>query len=124
MAELALQQTQVSRVIDRWPVLLDRFPDPASCAAAPVAEVVRAWAGLGYNRRAVNLHRAAVEVVARHGGRLPRSLPELLALPGVGPYTARAVLAFAFEADVGVLDVNAVRVLSRVLGGAGQPGGR
>jgi A/G-specific adenine glycosylase len=116
VAELALQQTQVARVIDRWPVLLARFPDPAACAAAPVAEVVRAWAGLGYNRRAVNLHRAAVEVVARHGGRMPSTLAELLALPGVGPYTARAVLAFAFEADVGVLDVNAVRVLSRVTG--------
>jgi A/G-specific adenine glycosylase len=118
VAELALQQTQVARVIDRWPVLLDRFPDPASCAAAPVAEVVRAWAGLGYNRRAVNMHRAAVEIVARHDVRMPATLPGLLALPGVGPYTARAVLAFAHEADVAVLDVNAVRVLSRV---AGEP---
>ena len=116
VAELALQQTQVARVVDRWPVLVERFPDPAACAAAPVAEVVRAWAGLGYNRRAVNLHRAAALVVARHGGRMPATLPELLALPGVGPYTARAVLAFAFEADVGVLDVNAVRVLSRLTG--------
>jgi A/G-specific adenine glycosylase len=116
VAELALQQTQVARVMDRWPVLLERFPDPAACAAAPVAEVVRAWAGLGYNRRAVNLHRAAALVVDRHGGRMPATLPELLALPGVGPYTARAVLVFAFEVDVGVLDVNAVRVLSRVTG--------
>jgi A/G-specific adenine glycosylase len=116
VAELALQQTQVARVLDRWPVLVERFPDPTACATAPVAEVVRAWAGLGYNRRAVNLHRAAALVVARHAGRLPPTLPELLALPGVGPYTARAVLAFAFELDVGVLDVNAVRVLSRVTG--------
>jgi A/G-specific adenine glycosylase len=116
VAELALQQTQVARVLDRWPVLLERFPDPAVCAAAPVADVVRAWTGLGYNRRAVNLHRAAVEVVARHGGRMPSTLPELLALPGIGPYTARAVLAFAFEIEVGVLDVNALRVLSRLTG--------
>jgi A/G-specific adenine glycosylase len=116
VAELALQQTQVARVAERWPRLLERFPDPAACAAAPVAEVVRAWAGLGYNRRAVNLHRAAVQVVERHGGRMPGSLADLLALPGVGPYTARAVLAFAFEADVGVLDVNASRVLSRLHG--------
>ena len=85
-----MQQTQVARVLDRWPVLLERFPDPAACAAASVAEVVRAWAGLGYNRRAVNLHRASALVVARHGGRMPATLPELLALPGVGPYTARA----------------------------------
>jgi A/G-specific adenine glycosylase len=117
IAELALQQTQVARVASRWPALLEQFPDPTACAAAPVADVVRAWAGLGYNRRAVNLHRAATDVVARHGGRMPGTLPDLLALPGVGPYTARAVLAFALEADVGVLDVNAVRVLSR-LGGA------
>ena len=116
VAELALQQTQVARVAERWPLLLERFPDPAACAAAPVAEVVRAWAGLGYNRRAVNLHRAATQVVERHGGRMPDTLADLLALPGVGPYTARAVLAFAFEADVGVLDVNASRVLSRVTG--------
>jgi A/G-specific adenine glycosylase len=116
VAELALQQTQVARVAERWPVLLARFPEPAACAAAPVAEVVRAWAGLGYNRRAVNLHRAAVQVVERHGGLMPDSLADLLALPGVGPYTARAVLAFAFEADVGVLDVNASRVLSRLTG--------
>jgi A/G-specific adenine glycosylase len=116
VAELALQQTQVARVAERWPVLLEQFPDPAACAAAPVAEVVRAWAGLGYNRRAVNLHRAAKQVVELHGGRMPDSLADLLALPGVGPYTARAVLAFAFEADVGVLDVNASRVLSRVTG--------
>jgi A/G-specific adenine glycosylase len=118
VAELALQQTQVARVVERWPDLLGQFPDPGVCAAAPVAEVVRAWSGLGYNRRAVSLHRTAVAVVARHGGRMPSTVPELLALPGIGPYTARAVLAFAFEADVGVLDVNAARVLARVTGAA------
>ena len=104
VSELMLQQTQVPRVVPRYREFLDRFPTPAAAAAAPVADVVRAWAGLGYNRRAVNLHRAAVEIVVRHGGVLPAGLAELVALPGVGPYTARAVLAFAFEADVGVVE--------------------
>src|SRR5205807_5970780 len=72
---------------------------------------------LGYNRRAVNLHRASTAIVERHGGRLPASLAGLLALPGVGPYTARAVLVFAFEADYGVLDTNVARVLARGLAG-------
>src|SRR5205085_2568230 len=112
-----LQQTQVARVVPAYARFLGRFPTVAACAAAPVGDVVRAWAGLGYNRRAVNLHRAAT---ACPGGRLPTDLAGLLALPGVGPYTARAVLAFASEADVAVLDVNAVRVLSRLAGaGAG-----
>ena len=92
--------------------LLERFPTRPRARPPPWPRWCGAWAGLGYNRRAVNLHRAATVVVARHGGRMPATLHELLALPGIGPYTARAVLAFAFEADVGVLDVNAVRVLA------------
>jgi A/G-specific adenine glycosylase len=117
ISELMLQQTQVSRVETRWPDFLERFPTPDACAAASVGDVVRAWAGLGYNRRAVSLHRTAVIVVERHGGRLPGDLPSLLALPGVGPYVARAVLAFANEADVGVVDTNAARVLARAVAG-------
>jgi A/G-specific adenine glycosylase len=117
VSEAMLQQTQVPRVVPKYLELMARFPTPAATAAAPVAEVVRAWAGLGYNRRAVGLHRAAVAVVERHGGVVPRSLAELLALPGVGPYTARAVLAFAFETDVGVVEVNTARVLSRAVVG-------
>lgn len=116
VSELMLQQTQVARVVPRYLAFLHQFPTPAACATAPVADVVRAWAGLGYNRRAVNLHRMATVVVGRHGGRLPANLAKLMALPGVGPYTARAVLAFAFEADVGVVDVNAARVLARTAG--------
>ena len=116
VSELMLQQTQVARVVPRYGEFLARFPTAAACASAPMADVVRAWAGLGYNRRAVNLHRLATVVVAEHGGRLPGDLDALLALPGVGPYTARAVLAFAFEADVGVLDTNAGRVLARTAG--------
>jgi len=116
VSEAMLQQTQVTRVAPRYLAFLARFPTPAACAAAPVADVVRAWAGLGYNRRAVDLHRLAAVVVERHGGRLPADLGALLALPGVGPYTARAVLAFAFEVDVGVLDTNAARVVARTAG--------
>jgi A/G-specific adenine glycosylase len=107
-----LQQTQVSRVVPRFEQFLGRFPTPAICAGAPVADLVRAWHGLGYNRRAVSLHGAATVVVERHHGRLPSELDALLALPGVGAYTARAVLAFAFERDVGVVDTNAGRVLA------------
>jgi A/G-specific adenine glycosylase len=117
VSELMLQQTQVVRVLPRYKAFLERFPTPRATAASPVAEVVRAWAGLGYNRRAVNLHRTAVVVVDRHGGSLPRTLDELVALPGVGRYTARAVLAFAFEADVGVVEVNSARVLARAAAG-------
>lgn len=116
VAELMLQQTGVSRVVARYEAFLARFPTPAECAAAPVSDVVGLWRGLGYNRRAVALHRAADAVVAEHGGRLPADLGALLVLPGVGPYTARAVLAFAYEQPVGVLDVNVRRVLSRISG--------
>jgi A/G-specific adenine glycosylase len=116
VAELMLQQTQVARVEPRWHEFLERFPDVASCAEARVGDVVAAWAGLGYNRRAVQLHACAVAVRDRHAGELPEDLGALLALPGVGPYTARAVLAFAFERDVAVLDTNVARVLARIGG--------
>lgn len=119
VSELMLQQTQVPRVASRWQPFLDRFPTPATCAAAPVGDVVVAWAGLGYNRRAVNLHRCATAVVERHGGELPEDLDALLALPGIGPYTARAVLVFAFEHDIGLVDTNAGRFVARAL--AGRP---
>jgi len=117
VSEVMLQQTQVARVEPRWQAFLSRWPTPSACAASSPDEVVRAWAGLGYNRRALNLHRCAAVVVERHGGFLPGDLDALRALPGVGPYTARAVLAFAFGHDVGVLDVNAARVLTRGLAG-------
>ena len=122
VSELMLQQTQVSRVVPRYQTFLRRFPTPAACAAAPAGDVVRAWAGLGYNRRAVNLHRCAIAVVERHGGRLPDRLDDLLALPGIGAYTARAVLAFAFERPVCPLDVNTARPLARALAVADQAG--
>jgi A/G-specific adenine glycosylase len=118
VSELMLQQTQVPRVVPRWEAFLARFPTPSACAAAPAGDVVRAWEGLGYNRRALNLHRCAVAVVERHGGELPDDLAALLALPGIGPYTARAVLVFAYEHDVGLVDTNAGRFLARA--GAGR----
>lgn len=116
VSELMLQQTQVARVLPKYDVFLDRFPHATACATAPLADVLVLWSGLGYNRRAVNLHRAAGEIVQQHAGQLPDDLDALLALPGIGPYTARAVLAFAFERDVGVLDTNAARVHARLAG--------
>jgi A/G-specific adenine glycosylase len=122
VSELMLQQTQVPRVVPRYHAFLERFPTPADCAAAPLGDVVRAWEGLGYNRRAVNLHRAATACVERHGGKLPATLDELLALPGVGPYTARAVLVFAYEDDRGLVDTNAGRFVARALAGRALAG--
>jgi A/G-specific adenine glycosylase len=121
VSELMLQQTQVPRVVPRYHVFLEQFPTPAACARAAVGDVVRAWEGLGYNRRAVNLHRCATAVVERHGGELPDNLADLLALPGIGPYTARAVLVFAFEHDIGLVDTNAGRFVARALAGRPVP---
>jgi A/G-specific adenine glycosylase len=116
VAEVMLQQTRVERVIPKWSAFLDAFADPTSCADASLGDVLRLWHGLGYPRRARNLHATAVEVRATHGGRLPDTLDALVALPGIGPYTARAVLAFAFERDVGVVDTNIARILARTTG--------
>ncbi|MHB8662937.1 MAG: HhH-GPD family protein [Acidimicrobiales bacterium] len=121
MSEVMLQQTQVTRVVPKWREFMGRWPTPQECAAAPAAEVVRAWAGLGYNRRALNLHRCACAVTTDHGGRLPDDLDRLVSLPGIGPYTARAVLAFAFGCDVAVVDTNVARVVSRVSGRSLRP---
>jgi len=107
VSEVMLQQTQAARVVPYYERFLARFPDPAACAAAPAAAVLRAWSGLGYNRRALALHRAA-GVVAREGWPA-----DLSSLPGVGPYTAAAVASFAFGASVLAVDVNVRRVLSR-----------
>ena len=120
VSEVMLQQTQVARVVPVYERFLARFPTVAACAAAPAGDVLRAWAGLGYNRRAVNLHRTAGAVVERHGGDLPvDDLAALLALPGVGPYTARALRAFSGGADAGIVETNTARVLARAV--AGRP---
>lgn len=121
VSEVMAQQTQVERVIPKYHAFLARFPDPPACAAAAAGDVVRLWAGLGYNRRALALHGCATAVVERHGGTLPADLDDLLALPGIGPYTARAVLAFAHERPVGVVDTNVGRVLARWCGRALRP---
>lgn len=114
VSEVMLQQTQVDRVVPRWERFMARFPNPQAAADAGAAAVVDEWAGLGYNRRAVALYRTAVICVDHHGGEVPDDLDALLALPGVGPYTARAVLAFAWRRDVGVVDTNVGRVLARL----------
>ena len=112
-----LQQTQAERVVPHYTRFAAAFPTPADCAAAGAGATVRMWSGLGYNRRALNLHRAAESMVDRHGGSVPRQDAALRALAGVGPYTARAVRAFAFDADVAAVDTNAVRVLARSVSG-------
>lgn len=113
VSEVMAQQTQAARAAEAWTRFIDRFPTPASLAAATPADVIREWRGLGYNRRALALRRAAIAIVEEHVGRVPDSLDALVALPGVGPYTARAVLAIAFERPVAALDVNIRRVLGR-----------
>jgi A/G-specific adenine glycosylase len=112
VSEVMLQQTQVSRVVARYPAFLERFPTAESLAAAPLRDVLSAWLGLGYNNRALRLKRCAE---AAPSGRLPRDLAGLRALPGVGPYTARAVLIFAHNADLAAVDANVRRVLTSEL---------
>lgn len=114
VSEVMAQQTQIGRVVPKWLDFVAAYPTPADCAAAPLGDVLRRWHGLGYPRRARALHAAAAEV-ARLGG-VPNELDALLALPGVGQYTARAVLAFAFELPAAVVDTNIARVLARLSG--------
>lgn len=117
VSEVMLQQTQVARVKPVYRAFLERFPTVAALAAASVADVLTAWAGLGYNRRARDLQRAAGVIVERHGGVVPESLEALRALPGVGDYTARAVMAFAFQRPCAPVDTNVARVLARAVTG-------
>jgi A/G-specific adenine glycosylase len=112
-----LQQTQVDRVVPHYERFVAAFPTPAACSTAGPAAVVRLWSGLGYNRRALNLHRAAAAVVADHDGAVPHEDAALRALAGVGPYTARAVRTFAFGDEVAAVDTNCVRVLARAVAG-------
>jgi A/G-specific adenine glycosylase len=117
VSEAMAQQTQAARAGETWTRFIAIFPTPASLAAASPADVLRAWHGLGYNRRALNLWRAARVIVEVHGGRVPSDLDALEALPGVGPYTARAVAAIAFGRPVGAVDTNVRRVLGRMVAG-------
>ena len=124
VSEVMAQQTQIGRVADAWVDFLYAFPTIQALADASPADVLRAWRGLGYNRRALNLWRAARVVVDEHGGELPREVAGLERLPGIGPYTARAVAAIAFATPVGAVDTNVRRVLGRVLAGSRDAFGR
>lgn len=122
VSEFMLQQTPVTRVIPRLEEWLERWPTPAALAAVPSGEAVRAWKSLGYPRRALWLHAAAVAITERHGGVVPDDVTELLALPGIGDYTARAVAVFAYGERHPVVDTNIRRVIARAVDGQGEPG--
>ena len=122
VSEFMLQQTPVARVLPVYDAWVQRWPTPASLAAAPSGEAVRAWGRLGYPRRALRLHAAAEAIVERHDGEVPADPEDLRALPGVGDYTAAAVAAFAFGRRIAVLDTNVRRVLARAVTGVEFPG--
>ncbi|HZX05250.1 A/G-specific adenine glycosylase [Kribbella sp.] len=121
VSEFMLQQTPVNRVLPAYQRWLERWPTPADLAAEAPGEAVRAWDRLGYPRRALRLHAAAQAIVERHGGAVPDDHAALLALPGVGTYTAAAIASFAFGQRHAVVDTNVRRVLARSLTGVAQP---
>jgi A/G-specific adenine glycosylase len=122
VSEVMLQQTQVSRVLPAWLGWMARWPTPAALAADPPGEAIRAWGRLGYPRRALRLHECAVVIVARFAGSVPSALDDLLSLPGVGSYTARAVAAFAYRQRQAVVDTNVRRLVARAVTGAPDAG--
>jgi len=121
VSEIMLQQTPVVRVLPRWREWMTSWPTPAHLAAAPTADVLRAWDRLGYPRRALRLQECARAIVERHGGEVPDDETALRALPGIGEYTAAAVRAFAFGRRAVVLDTNVRRVIARAVGGTALP---
>ena len=121
VSEIMLQQTPVARVVPRLEQWLDRWPTPRDLAASPASEAVRAWERLGYPRRALALHAAAVAITERHHGVVPEDVPSLLALPGIGDNTARAVAVFAYGHRHPVVDTNVRRVLARAVEGLAEP---
>ncbi len=122
ISEIMLQQTPVARVIPRLEEWLTRWPTPADLASVPPGDAVRAWDRLGYPRRALALHGAAVAIASEHDNRVPSDVDQLLRLPGIGPYTARAVAAFAYGVRTPVVDTNVRRVLARALDGDAEAG--
>jgi len=118
VSEVIAQQTQAARAAAAWIRFIEAFPTPAALAAASPATVIRAWRGLGYNRRAIALRASAIAIVEDHAGRVPATFDALVRLPGIGPYTARAVLAIAFGQPVAALDTNIRRVVGRAFLGA------
>ncbi|MGZ0711240.1 A/G-specific adenine glycosylase (plasmid) [Coraliomargarita sp. W4R53] len=121
VSEFMLQQTPVSRVISRLEAWLERWPTPTALADSSPADAVRQWANLGYPRRALWLHQAATQIRDEHGGVVPDDVDALLALAGIGDYTARAVAVFAYGQHYPVVDTNTRRVLARAIGGQSQP---
>jgi A/G-specific adenine glycosylase len=121
VSEIMLQQTPVVRVLPVWREWLERWPSPAGLAGEPAGQAVRSWGRLGYPRRALRLHAAAVAIVRDHGGKVPDTYQELLSLPGVGSYTAAAVAAFAYGRRETVVDTNIRRVHARLVSGAALP---
>ena len=117
VSEVMLQQTQVSRVLEKYREFLHAFPTVQALAKAKTSAVIKTWKGLGYNRRALFLQRTAQAVVNEHGGTFPQTLEALVKLPGVGDYTARAILSFALDKQVPMMDTNHRRFYSRVLHG-------
>lgn len=117
VSEVMAQQTRAARAAEAWARFMAAYPTPASLADASPAAVIRSWRGLGYNRRALALRGAATAIVREHEGRVPDTLEALVRLPGVGPYTARAVLAIAFGRPIAALDVNIRRVVGRAFAG-------
>jgi A/G-specific adenine glycosylase len=113
VSEIMLQQTQAARVAEKWKDFLTRFPTIQSIAYAPLRDVITQWEGLGYNNRALRLHQCSLAVVQLYGGRIPESLRLLTTLPGIGRYTAHALLCFAFEKRVPIVDINVRRILTR-----------
>src|SRR5271155_2492102 len=116
LSEIMLQQTRVAAVIDHYRIFLERFPNVQALAAASEDAVLAAWSGLGYYRRARMLHQCAKHIVEKLDGRFPQNSEALLALPGIGPYTAAAVASIAFAEPVAVVDGNVERVLERLTG--------
>jgi A/G-specific adenine glycosylase len=114
VAEVMLQQTRIAAVMPYYDRFLKELPDVESLASAPISEVLKLWSGLGYYSRARNLHRAAKKIVAQHNGKFPRTLDSALELPGIGTYTAAAVLSIAYDVPLGVVDGNVARVLARL----------
>jgi A/G-specific adenine glycosylase len=121
VSEVMLQQTPVARVLPAYDAWLARWPRPADLAAEPSGEAIRAWGRLGYPRRAIRLHATATAITEQHGGEVPDEYDALRALPGIGDYTASAVLAFAYQRRRAVLDTNVRRVLARLVGGSEYP---
>ncbi len=121
VSEFMLQQTQVDRVLPKYRAFLKRFPTMRTLAVASLSDVIREWQGLGYNSRAVRLKRIAEAVIAQFGGSMPSDVESLRSLKGIGPYTAAALRAFAFECDDAAVDTNVRRVVERLMLGAEQP---